>query len=298
VGVGGRRISESHRAKPQSSRASDNRVLVAFPPGRAYNTILVTSCLIGYSGFIGSNLARQRSFTDLYRSVNIREIEGKHYDLVVCSAISAAKWRANQNPEDDRAAIDRLLDSLRCVRMDRIILISTIDVYPAPQGVDESSNCADQPNHAYGVNRLYAETAIQALVSDAYVVRLPGVFGSGLKKNVIYDLINDNCLDIIQPDSVFQYYDVGGLSDDLDKIQDHRIRLTNLAAEPIATRSILDAYFPGKRVGERAGPPVRYNVRSRHAELWGGSAGYQFGAAAVLERLGVFIHSARQGVNA
>ena len=70
---------------------------------------MLRTCLIGYTGFIGSNLARQYDFTEFFRSTNIREIEGRAYDLLVCAGISAAKWLANRAPEEDRAAIDRLL---------------------------------------------------------------------------------------------------------------------------------------------------------------------------------------------
>src|ERR1700678_1196565 len=196
-------------------------------------------CLVGYTGFVGWNLAPQHPFSSLYRSTNISEIEGKSYDLLVCSGVSAAKWRANQAPAEDRAAIDGLLRHLSRVKAARVILISTVDVYPVTKGVDETFDCGKLPNHAYGTNRLYVEKAITEQFPASYVVRLPGLFGAGLKKNVIYDLLHDNCLDAIQPASVFQYYDMSGLWNDLEQIQKQNIRLINLATEPIATETIL-----------------------------------------------------------
>jgi hypothetical protein len=51
------------------------------------------------------------------------------------------KWRANQQPEEDRAAIDGLVQNLAEVRVSRVILISTVDVYPITAGVGESFDC-------------------------------------------------------------------------------------------------------------------------------------------------------------
>ena len=42
----------------------------------------------------------------------------------------------------------------------------------------------------------------------ALIVRLPGLFGAGLKKNLIYDFVHDNRLDLIHPDGQFQFYDL------------------------------------------------------------------------------------------
>ena len=254
------------------------------------------TCLVGYTGFIGSNLARQHSFDDHFRSANIAEIEGRDYDLLVCAGVSAVKWRANQAPEEDRAGIDRLLNPLSRVKANRAILISTVDVYPATQNVDETFDCASRPNHAYGTNRLYVENTIKQLFPRSFIVRLPAVFGPGLKKNVIYDLIHDNGLDVIQPDSVFQYYDVAALWDDLEKMQAQEISLVNLATAPVSTRTILNAHFPEKIVGLKAGPPVFYDIRSRYADAMGGRNGYRFDEGQVLLRLGDFIHSERNGV--
>ncbi|WP_240726031.1 MULTISPECIES: hypothetical protein [unclassified Escherichia] len=57
--------------------------------------------LIGYSGFVGTTLLRQRRFDALYRSTNIDEIFGKTFDTVVCAAAPAQKWLANKDPADD-----------------------------------------------------------------------------------------------------------------------------------------------------------------------------------------------------
>ena len=52
------------------------------------------ACLIGYTGFVGGNLARQYAFDDCYNSRNIEQIRGRSYDLVVCCGVSAVKWQA------------------------------------------------------------------------------------------------------------------------------------------------------------------------------------------------------------
>ena len=212
------------------------------------------TCLIGHTGFVGTNLKQQRPFDDLYRSTNIEEIRGKHYGLLVCSGVSAAKWRANKAPEEDRAAVDRLLENLFTVKAERLVLISTVDVYPTAANVDESFDCGSLPNHAYGVNRLHVESALRQAFPNLFVVRLPALFGPGLKKNVIYDLLRDNCLNVINPESVFQYYDMTSLSHDLDIVLKHEVPLINLATEPVPTKVIHARFFPDAVIGTRTCP--------------------------------------------
>jgi hypothetical protein len=48
----------------------------------------MTNALIGYTGFVGSNLDDSGQFDDKYNTSNIRDIDGKDYDLVV----SADRW--------------------------------------------------------------------------------------------------------------------------------------------------------------------------------------------------------------
>ncbi|ERL99959.1 hypothetical protein Q644_07920 [Brucella intermedia 229E] len=193
----------------------------------------MASALIGYTGFVGSNLLRARSFDDLYNSSNIGNIVGKHYDLLVCAGVPAVKWKANKEPDRDREQIAALIDPLSKVTADRFILISTIDVYSNPSKLhDESKDPFDPEAQPYGKHRLEVEKWATAHFSDTMIVRLPALFGPGLKKNVIFDLLHDNQTDKIDPASSFQWYSliVFGMT-------------SRLPATPVSSWSI---FFPSR----------------------------------------------------
>lgn len=250
------------------------------------------TALIGSTGFVGSNLASQHTFTESYHSRNISEIAGRKYDTVVCAGVNAVKYLANQQPEADWAGISRLLDPLRQVKTGRFILISTIDVYAQPIGVTEADP-ASVENHAYGRHRLAVEEFVREHFSQHHILRLPGLFGPGLKKNILFDLLNRNCLENIQPASSYQYYDVGHLMEDLLKVVELNLPLLNLATAPLKTQTILERFAPDEKVGEKAGLPGHYDFRSLHAGAWGGKDGYLYSAAQVMEDLSRFFQNAR-----
>jgi hypothetical protein len=240
-------------------------------------------------------LENQYTFTEHYNSRDIEQIRGRSYDLLVCSGVTAIKWKANRFPAEDRAAIDRLLESLAQVTASRVILISTVDVYPTTAGVDEWFDPHGRANHAYGTNRLHVEDTLQRLFDKLHIVRLPAVFGPGLKKNALYDLIHDNALEAIQPASEFQYYDVRRLWTDLQIVLANELRVVNFATEPIRTQAIVNRSFPGKEVGAQAGAAVRYDVRTRYGGLFGGRSGYMYSAETVLTQIGDWVHWDRSG---
>ena len=250
------------------------------------------TALIGYSGFIGSNLTRQFAFDECYNSKNIGDIRGREFDLLVCAGVSAVKWWANKNPDADRARIDSLLADLAEVRARKVAVLSTVDVYPINRDVDETFDCHSQPNHAYGANRLHFEDAMRERFRDAVIVRIAGVFGPGLKKNVIYDLLHDNCLEMIQPASSFQYYNVSRLWRDLQQLDATGIRLVNFVTEPIPTREIIDRFFPGKDVGAQPAPEAHYDVKTLYSREFGALPPYLAGAEQVLADLGEFVRAA------
>src|SRR5262245_46438716 len=156
--------------------------------------------LIGYSGFVGSNLRRQATFKRLYNSQNFREMEGRHFDLLVCAGVSASKWIANRAPEEDRRRIEELTSVLATTRVDEFVLISTSDVYPDPgAGGDEKPIIDPGSNSSYGRYRYELEQWAQTTFPTCRIVRLPALFGPGLKKNALFDLIHNNRIAAINP---------------------------------------------------------------------------------------------------
>jgi hypothetical protein len=146
--------------------------------------------LIGYTGFVGGNLDKQTDFDKKYNSSNISEIEGEEFDLLVCAGIRAQKWFANKNPKKDLEDIKDLLKHLENVEADNFVLISTIDVYDKPIDINENYTIKKDKLEPYGKNRYYAEQWIKNNFDDSLIIRLPALFGNGLKKNFIYDLIH------------------------------------------------------------------------------------------------------------
>jgi nucleoside-diphosphate-sugar epimerase len=251
------------------------------------------SALVGHTGFVGGNLLRQHAFGACFNSRNIQDMRGGDYDLVVCAGVSAVKWWANQHPEEDLEKIQLLLDVLETVQARRCVLISTVDVYPAISGVDESFDCHAHDNHAYGKHRLLVEDRLAARFDELSILRLSGLFGPGLKKNVIYDLLHDNCLEMINPESSFQRYNLDNLRQDIKRVRAAGLRVVNLVNQPLPTSAIIERYFPAKTVGGKHGPSVQYDLRSRYAEKLGGQGGYLLDRQTVLDEIGRFVESER-----
>src|SRR5882672_584507 len=224
--------------------------------------------LIGHTGFVGGNLRAQGDYTDLYNSSNIGDIAGKSFELVVSAGCKAAKWIANKEPQADREGIAVLMRALERVRAERFVLISTIDVYPRPIEVDEDTALDPAGAQPYGKHRLELEQFVRARFQNALIVRLPGVFGAGLKKNAIYDFLHDNRLDLVHQDGVFQFYDLDRIGADIALCLAAQLTLVNFATEPVAVRDIASAAF-GREFENALPPPApRYDFWTKHASAW------------------------------
>lgn len=255
--------------------------------------------LIGFSGFVGSNLARQRQFDCSYNSKNFAAMSGRAFNLVVCAGIQAKKWWANHHAGEDWDGIAKLLDVLAKIEARRFVLISTVDVYPHPACVTETTPITGR-NHPYGEHRFWAEEIVRTRFDDHYILRLPGLFGHGLKKNVIFDLLHDNCLEQINPQSVYQYYLLDHLWDDIRRCLDCQIRLLNVAAEPVPTSSIIDRFFPEQRPRVAPAQPftVSYDMRTIYGPVWESPVpDYLYDRETVLGEIGDFVSREKSGAS-
>lgn len=146
--------------------------------------------LVGCTGFVGSNLAAAHAFDGLYNSKNIGEAYGTEPELLLYAGMRAEKFLANSQPEQDRFLAEQAMENIAKIRPQRVVLISTIDVYPAPRGVDEDFSISAEDLQPYGRHRLELERFVERNFPQHLLLRLPGLFGINLKKNFIYDYIH------------------------------------------------------------------------------------------------------------
>lgn len=144
--------------------------------------------LVGSTGFVGGNLLASHAFDAACHSTDVAGQFGKDNDLVVYAGVPAAMYLANQDPEADLAVMRAARENLRRLAPKQAVLISSVCVYADSRGKTES----DEPEGAalapYGANRLQLEQWVREDFDSALIVRLPALYGKGLKKNFLYDL--------------------------------------------------------------------------------------------------------------
>lgn len=146
--------------------------------------------LVGYTGFVGSNLYEKGEFDAVFNSKNIEEAYGTNPEILYYAGVRAEKFLANKFPDKDMESIESAMDNITKINPSKLVLISTIDVYPDPANVDEDSIIDEKLLQPYGANRLKLEQWVKSNFKDCLIVRLPGLFGKNIKKNFIYDFIH------------------------------------------------------------------------------------------------------------
>lgn len=245
----------------------------------------MSSALIGYTGFVGSNILKNEEFDYKFNSSNIHSIKGKHFKRIVCAGAQSVKWLANKEPEADWNSIEKLINELKEVTTDTFILISTVDVYQPPQNANETTLLSTSIGDPYGRHRLMFEEFIKQQFKNTHIIRLPALFGFNLKKNVLFDMLNNNRLEFINPKSSFQWYDLSRLTSDIKKIEENNLSLVNLMPEPIETEEIKQNIFPSLKIGSQASNLSNYNVKTIHHKIFSGLNGYIYGRDEVLIRI-------------
>lgn len=244
---------------------------------------MLTNALIGYTGFVGSTLMKQTFFDEVFHSTNIHTIRDAQFDTVICAGAPGQKWRANKYPEEDKKSIDLLISCLRTVTCRRLILISTADVFKSPIGCYEDRPVDETGLHAYGLHRRRLEKFVENHFSDHLILRLPGLIGAGLRKNAVFDLLNHNHLDKIDSRDVYQFYPVARLTRDIRLASIRGLKLVHLTSEPMSVGGIAEYAFGMEFKNVLSGEPVTYDMRTRYAELFGGTGSYQYSVSDTLD---------------
>ncbi len=285
------------------------------------------TALVGYTGFVGSNLKASHPFTDLYNSRNIQNAYGTEPDLLLYAGLPAAMFKANANPDADYADILQAIENIKAIRPKQVVLISSVAVYDRTYDVDESHAIDEEQLLPYGKNRLYLEKWIEENYKNGLIVRLPALYGLNLKKNFIYDYINVipamlnekkyqelvgdcdlikssytldadkfyhltaeseekkkvyeyfsgaafNAISFTDSRSVYQFYNLGRLWSDIQIALKNNIHLLNIVTEPVSVADVYKVLSGREFANELAKTPYNYDIKSIHAELFGGENGY------------------------
>ena len=256
--------------------------------------------IVGYTGFVGSNMLQFYVFDNFYNSKNFEEARGKHFEEIIFCGIPAVKWFANKNPNEDTNIIENIKNILNTITCDKFILISTIDVYNNTScSSNEESQINFLINHTYGKNRYLYEKYIEGKFENHFIIRLPALFGKGLKKNIIFDLINNNQIENIPLNSSFQWYNIDRLKNDIDIVINNNIKICNLFTEPIETKEIVNLFYKIYKKdydflikindGIRVDDKIEYNTQTQYYEKFNSNKyGYVCDGQAVLKDLETF----------
>ncbi len=247
----------------------------------------MANALIGHTGFVGGNLLRQNQFDFLYNSKNIQDIDEKNFDMVVCAGVPAIKWLANKEPEKDWANIEKLINNLKTISAKKFVLISTIDVYPVTTAVTEDFSIDTNQLLPYGKHRRMLEEFV-ANNFDSLIVRLPGIFGIGLKKNPLFDLIKHD-FTYIHPKNMLQFYNLDHIWKDIKKSLKNNLKIINFVTEPISLDNIAKKTLNLDLPQSTHPPTQQYDVKTKFASLWGNAVEYLYTKDVVLEDIKKFV---------
>src|SRR3954469_18667087 len=107
----------------------------------------MTSALVGDRGFVASNLEAQAHFDEKVEIRAADRLRGRSFDLLVCAGPEGSR-KAGRDAEADGAAARRLMEALGAIPATRVLLVSTFEVFPRPELVDEDAAIEPSTAHA------------------------------------------------------------------------------------------------------------------------------------------------------
>jgi hypothetical protein len=202
--------------------------------------------LIGNTGLVGQTLKESINFDFEYNSKSIHSYSPPDGCDLYLSCLPSTKWLINKDTKTDIETVIEIIKLIGDVKYKNVYVISTIDVYGnSPVGVDEDFEPIFK-DFSYGSNRyLFEKMVVKHLnYENAKIFRLPALFSKNIKKNILYDLINNNNLESINSNSSFQWYNLNNLTKDIE-ILSHQYpneMIFNLFTEPIESMDIINLF--------------------------------------------------------
>jgi|SaaInlStandDraft_5_1057022.scaffolds.fasta_scaffold17204_3 nucleoside-diphosphate-sugar epimerase len=155
--------------------------------------------IIGYKGYVGKNIyqeciKRNLNVVGIDRE-NFMEKKNDHYDILINSAMPSKRFWALNNPmEDFYATVELTAGIVYEWKYKKLIHISSV-----------SARC--QIDHPYGLNKKCSEELVLHSNKENLVIRLGSMFGDGLEKGVLIDILNNNQV-FVSKDSRYNFINI------------------------------------------------------------------------------------------
>jgi nucleoside-diphosphate-sugar epimerase len=182
--------------------------------------------VLGGHGFVGSAFVRLLSRLNVpHRAVGRKdyaEAARDSCDVLINAAGNSVKYLADRDPAADfMQSVQLAVAAARDFSPRLYVLASSVDVYSKLHCA--STTTEDTPFEAmqaslYGFHKQLAEWCVQRHTGEWLIVRLAGMVGPGLRKNPVFDILNDQPLRI-SLDSRYQFMS----TDDVAEVSWHLV---------------------------------------------------------------------------
>ena len=247
--------------------------------------------IIGNTGLIGKTICEKIYFDYKFNSSNINEIKtlkNKKINKLFLSCLPAQKYLINKNIIEDIKNIVNIIEIIKEIEPKEIILISTIDVYCESKILSNEDCVPNFKTLNYGSNRYLFEKLIKKTFNNCSVkiFRLPALFNKYIKKNILYDILNNNNIEQINANSCYQWYDLNDLYDDIIFFTSNfkNSDTYNLFTEPIETVFLLEEIFNYKKINLFS-KRIEYNFKTKFFD-----SGYILNKSIVIKKIKEFVN--------
>jgi len=188
-------------------------------------------CVVGHTGFIGQTVYSY--FINKYKTFGInsktKKMPSEKFDVIINCAGNSKKYSSEKNINKVILANKSIINNILKLKTKKIIHISSIDA-------------SFTPDNSYTISKLNFEKLIKSYFSEATILRLGGLVGPGLKKNVVFDIKNNKNL-FVTLDSIYNYISTKEVAKIIHKIIELNIhnKIINICSNnPISVQEIIN----------------------------------------------------------
>ena len=171
--------------------------------------------VIGAGGFLGRAVTEKlikRGMNPIIIRRDTKYEELPALDFLINVAGNSKKYLADSNPrmdfEDNVLHVLRILTTIG-LEIDKVVHISSSEVYGTMQIGERQRTELDKclPGSNYGFSKMLTEQIIQNYAKKWIIFRLGGLFGDGMTKGPVFDILNNHPLRLTS-DSTLQLMDI------------------------------------------------------------------------------------------